>query len=144
MFESALFNNYNEFQCRISNFDDILCTSRLIKMGLSFFLHPRKSHAQNSRSDSTPRKLTLTRPVTVKVNKITSHVFHLFFSQLLYVVLYTRTLDYIRFLCCHFRSRLALGIDIGHVMRAFFKNIANKWPIWVHMLSLSSVFLKVS
>ena len=47
----------NEFQCRISNFDDVLFTSRLYKVDV--FLLPWKSHALNVRSDSTPMILTL-------------------------------------------------------------------------------------
>ena len=47
----------NEFQCRISNFDDVLFTLRLYKIDV--FLLPWKSHALNVRSDSTPMILTL-------------------------------------------------------------------------------------
>ena len=95
MFNSALFNNYNKFQCRFSNFDEILFTPRLYKIARAIiFYTPGKVMHKIAEVIQLLRKLTLTRPVTVKVNKITSHVFHLFFSQLLYVVLYTRTLDY--------------------------------------------------
>ena len=48
---------FYKFQCRVSNFDEILFTPRLCKIGV--FLHPGKSHALNGSSDSTPRKLTL-------------------------------------------------------------------------------------
>ena len=48
---------FNEFQCRISNFDDIGFTPRSYKKFV--FIHPWKSHALNVRSDSTPMILTL-------------------------------------------------------------------------------------
>ena len=52
-----LYYKFNEFQCRISNFDGILFTPRLYKIGE--FLHSGKSHAQDARIDSTPSILTL-------------------------------------------------------------------------------------
>ena len=47
-----LFHKFNEFQYRISNFDEILFTARLYRIGA--FLHP-----WNCRGDSTPRILPL-------------------------------------------------------------------------------------
>ena len=55
------FYKFNEFQCRISKFDEILFTPRLYNIGVT--LHHiytlGKIHALNGRSNSTPRKLTL-------------------------------------------------------------------------------------
>ena len=53
----VLFLKIDEFQCRISNVDDILFAPRFYDKGA--FLQHGKSHALNVRSDSTPRMLTL-------------------------------------------------------------------------------------
>ena len=52
-----LIYKFNEFQCIISNFDDILFTPRVYE--ISMLLYPGKSHVLNGRCNSTPRILTI-------------------------------------------------------------------------------------
>ena len=52
-----LFNKSNEYQCKISNFDEIYLPNGYIRQVR--LLQCRKIHARNGRSDSTPRILTL-------------------------------------------------------------------------------------
>ena len=53
-----LISKLNEFQYRISNFDNILITPRLYKIGL-FLTPPGKAMQKMAKSDSTPGILTL-------------------------------------------------------------------------------------
>ena len=50
-----LFHKFNEFQCRLSNFEDILFTARLYRINVFDW----NCHAHDGKSDSTPRILNL-------------------------------------------------------------------------------------
>ena len=57
-----LLYTFNKSQSRIFNFDEILFTPRLYKVGV--FLTPGRSHALTGKSDSTLKVLTLNQTTT--------------------------------------------------------------------------------
>ena len=71
-----LFNKFNEFQSRISNFDESLCSPRWYKIGAVLFRH-WKDHAKHLWSNSTTVVPNLRIDVCLSVPCHTSLIFRL-------------------------------------------------------------------
>ena len=94
-----LFNKFNEFQCRISNFDEILFTQGYLKfVGV-------KSYALNGRSDSTTRILTLNDPQSEWYCDYSTVIFSATFFPMMWFLVFFAGLAFVVIKCSNVEEK---------------------------------------